>query len=269
MVEMKVNVYDKEGKAVSKIDLPKVFSEPLREDLILRAVLASQSNRRQPHSTSIAAGMRSSAHYHGSRRGVRWTMMGREMARMSRLHGKIPGYLMYRARKVPQAVKGRPAHPPKVETLWAQKINKKERKKAIRSAIAATADKKLVEKRGHRISSVKELPIVVDDSIEKLKKTSEVKKVLEALGLKDELDRISQKKVRKGKIKKRGRKYKTKIGPLIVVSKDEGVGKAVRSMRGANVSRVENLSAEFLAPGAMAGRLAIFTKGAIEKLGKD
>lgn len=268
MIKMKVNVYDLEGKAVSKIDLPKVFNEPVREDLILRAVIASQSKRRQPYGRYELAGMRSSAHYHGSRRSGRWRMMGVEMARMSRLHGKIPGFLSYRARKVPQSVKGRLAHPPKVEKIWTQKINKKERQKAIRSAIAATADKKLIQARGHKVKNVKELPIVVDDAVEKIKKTSEVKKFFEALGLKDELKRISRKKVRAGKSKARGRKYKTRIGPLIVVGKDEGISKAVGGIPGTHVSRAKNLSTEYLAPGALPGRLTIFTKSAIEKLGE-
>jgi large subunit ribosomal protein L4e len=176
---MKVSVYGLDGKEAGKIELPKVFSEPLRKDLILRAFLSTMSRRRQPFGTSEVAGMRSSAHYYGARRTGRWIMMGREMARMPRVHGKIPGYLMYRARKVPQSTKGRLAHPPKVEKVWPQKINRKERKKAIMSAIAATADRKLVEQRGHRVGGVKELPIVVDDAVEKMKKTAEVQILFE------------------------------------------------------------------------------------------
>jgi len=264
---MKVSVYDLNGKETGKIELPKVFSEPLRKDLILRAVLASQSKGRQPHGTSEVAGMRSSAHYHGARRTGRWIMMGKEMARMPRIHGKIPGYLMYRARKVPQSTKGRLAHPPKVEKVWAQKMNKKEHKKAIMSAIAATADKKLAEARGHKFG-VKELPIVVDDAVGKLKKTAEVRRVFESLGLKEEMERIEHRKVRAGKAKVRGRKYKIKIGPLLVVAKDEGVVKAAKGMGGVDVVGAKDLSVEKLAPGAMPGRLTIFTKGAIEELGK-
>lgn len=260
----KVNVYDLNGKAIDKIEVPEVFYTPVREDLILRAVLASQSKRRQPYGTDITAGMKTSAHYHGRRR-IRWTMMGREMARMSRLHGKIPGYLMYRARKVPQAVKGRRAHPPKTEKIWVQKINKKERRLAVQSAIAATADKALVVGRGHKIA-VKELPIVVSDAIEGLKKTTDVKKVLEAIGLAEELKRVKRKKIRAGKGKARGRKYKKKVGPLIVIVNDKGISKAVKSMVGVDAVRVNELSAEVLAPGAMPGRVTIWSKGAIEKL---
>jgi len=262
----KVNVYNIDGKAVGTVDLPKVFNTTLRKDLILRAVLTSQSNRRQPYGTDVTAGMKTSAHYHGRRRRVRWTMMGKEMARMSRLHGKIPGYLMYRARRVPQSVKGRSAHPPLVEKIWKQGINKKERKLAIKSAIAATADKGLVAQRGHKIKNVKELPIIVSDAIEEIKKTADVKKALEALGLNDELKRIGKRKIRAGKGKARGRKYRKKVGPLIVVVNDKGISKAVKSMGGVDAVRIGELSAEALAPGAMPGRVTIWSKGAVEKL---
>jgi large subunit ribosomal protein L4e len=264
---MKVPVYDLSGKKSGDVDLPKVFSTKLREDLILRAFLSTMSKRRQPHGTDPMAGQRSSAHYHGRRRRVRWTMMGREMARMPRLHGKIPGWQMYRARNVPQAVKGREAHPPKVEKEWPQKMNKKERQLAIKSAIAATSSKKLVEAHGHKLKDVKELPIVVNDDVEGLKKTAEVKKFLQAIGLSAEIKRIEKRKALGRKKSSRGRKYKKKVGPLIVTASDKGIDKAVKNMSGIHAVRASNLSVEYLAPGAAAGRLTIFTKGAIEKLG--
>ncbi|MEM7827221.1 MAG: 50S ribosomal protein L4, partial [Candidatus Aenigmatarchaeota archaeon] len=78
---MKVDVLDLEGKPIGKIELPKVFEEPIREDLVLRAVLSSQSKRRQPYGPDPMAGKRTSAHYHGVRR-TRYSMMNREMARL-------------------------------------------------------------------------------------------------------------------------------------------------------------------------------------------
>jgi len=263
---MKVDVFDLEGKSIEKIELPKVFSEPIREDLILRAFLATQSKKRQPYGTDIMAGKRTSAHYHALRR-YRWTMMGRSMARVPRIHGKGgPRHLMWRARFVPQAKGGRTAHPPKVEKIWEQKINKKERKKAIRSAIAATACKECVLGRGHKVKELKELPLVVVDKIREIKKTKELVGFLKKIGLGKELERIKKKKVRAGKGKRRGRKYKRKIGPLIVVTEDKGIGKAVRNLSGINICRVKNLSTKYLAPGAMSGRLTLFTKTSIEKL---
>jgi len=263
---MKVNVFDLNGKTIGKIDLPAVFHEQVRIDLIRRAVLATQSKKRQPYGTDPYAGLRSSAHYHGYRR-HRYTMMNREMARMPRLHGKTSPHLTWRARVVPQAVHGRQAHPPKVEKVWAQKINDKERRKAIRSAIAATASKEIVARRGHKFAA-EELPIVVDDEMQSLRKAKDVVTFFKKVGLDKELDRISENKVRAGKGKMRGRKRKKKVGPLIVVVEDKGISKAVKNLQGVNVVRVQNLSAESLAPGAMPGRLTIFTKSAVEVLKK-
>ena len=270
MVTVKVDVFDLEGKPVEKIDLPKVFSEPIREDLILRAVLASQSKRRQPYGTDILAGKRTAAHYHGGRPGrsssKRYSMMGREMARLPRLHGKTVPHLSYRVRFVPQARKGRLAHPPKIEKIWIQKINKKENQKAVKSAIAATTQREFVLKRGHKVEDIKLLPIIVEDKIQELKKTKDIIEFLKKLGLKKELERIEERKIKAGKGKARGRKYKIKTGPLFVITEDKGIGRAVSNLLGCNVCRVENLSAEYLAPGAQAGRLTIFAKSSLEKL---
>jgi len=266
---VKANILDLNGKPLEEIELPKVFSEPIREDLILRAVLTAQSRRRQPYGTSPLAGKRTAAHFHGGRPGRtgahRWAMIGREMARLPRLHGKTVPWLTFRARFVPQAVKGREAFPPLVEKVWEQKINDKERRKAIHSAIAATAIKELVAKRGHKVEKLK-LPIVVDDKVQSISKTKELVEFLENIGLNDELERISEKKIRAGKGKSRARRYKRKTGVLFVITEDKGIGKAVRNLTGCHVCKMGNLSAEALAPGAQTGRLTIFTKSAIEKL---
>src|SRR3989304_2140509 len=194
---MKVDVFDLNGKPTNKIDLPAVFNEQVREDLIRRAVLATQSMKRQPYGTDPYAGLRSSAEYIGYRR-HRYAMMNKEMERMPRIHGKTVPHLTWRARLVPQAVKGREAHPPKAEKGWAQKIKDKERRKAIRSAIAATAMKEIVAKRGHRFS-VEELPIVVDDAMQGVKKAKEVVEFFRKVGLEGELKRISERKERPGR----------------------------------------------------------------------
>lgn len=256
---MKVGVFDLQGNQIDEIELPKVFQEPLREDLIRRAFLAIQANKRQAYGTDVMAGKRTSAHYHGYRR-HRWTMMSREMARMPRLHGKIPLQQTFRARFVPQAVKGREAHPPKVEKIWGKKVNKKERKKAIRSAIAASAIKELVLKRGHKAESLKALPLVVEDKIQELKKSKELLDFLRKVGLEEELERIKERKIK-------GKKYKKKVGPLIVVSEDKGISKAAKNL-GLDFCLVSNLNAELLAPGSMPGRLVIWSRSAMDKLGE-
>jgi len=262
---MKVNVFDVKGNKTEEIDLPKVFVTVYRPDLIKRAVLAMQSHRRQAYGPDILAGKKTSAHYHGVRKGP-YHMMNREIARMPRIHGGPPG-LDFTVRQVPQAVKGREAHPPEVEKVFWKKINDKERILAVKSAIAATALKDLVIKRGHLINDVI-VPIVFEDSLEELKKSKEVKELLEKIGLEEELNRAKNKKVRAGKGKNRGRKYKKKKSVLFVVSENKGILKAARNLSGVDVCLVKYINAELLAPGTHAGRLTVYTKSAIKKLGE-
>jgi len=261
---MQAPVYGLNGKEKERVSLPKVFSEKIREDLIRKTVLSENSELRQAYGSDPLAGQRSSAHYHG-RRSRRDSQMNRELSRMKRIHGQ--GFLNLTARVVPQAAKGRRAHPPKVEKNWVLKVNRKERLKALNAALAASADREMVSKRGHRISEVRHLPLVLEDGLEKLNKTKEVLDVLEKLGLKEELKRCEERKVRAGKGKMRGRRYRNKKGPLLVVEKDEGIVKAGGNIPGLDVVERKNLNVGMLAPGTHPGRLTIYTKSAIKGLG--
>jgi len=262
---MKVNVLDIQGNIRNEIELPKVFSVSYRPDLIKRAVLAVQSHNRRPYSVNAFAGKRTSAHYHGVRH-YRYTMMNREMARMHRIHQGPPG-LNLTARFVPQARKGREAHPPKIEKIFWQKINDKERILAIKSAIAATTLREIVTKRGHMVNDII-LPIIVDDTLQEIRKTKQLKQFLEKIGLKDELTRSGKKKIRAGKGKMRGRPYKKRKGPLIVIAEDKGLINSAKNIAGLDCCLANKLNAELLAPGTNAGRLTIYTESAIKKLGE-
>lgn len=262
-----VKIYGLNGNPKGEIKLPKIFSFDYRPDLIKRAVLAIQSHRRQPYGTDVLAGKRSSAHYHGSRGlPMEQRMMNREMARMARIHGDTAPGLSFRARVVPQSVKGRKAHPPKVEKKWWQKINNKERVLAVKSAIAATANFDLV-KRGHNIHEI-ELPIIVSDDIQNIKKTKELKKVMDNLKLSEDLERAKEKTVRSGRGKMRGRRYKKKKSVLFVISENKGILKAIKNLAGVDVCLVNNLNVEILAPGTQAGRLVVWSEGSIKRLGE-
>jgi len=259
-----VRIHDITGKEKGEIKLPKVFTVDYRPDLIKRAFLVIQSHKRQPYGAKKLAGKRTAAHYHGLRKGPHH-MMNIEKARMKRTHASSPAQEM-RARFVPQATSGRKAHPPKSEKIWKQKINKRERILAIKSAIAATTDLELVNKR-HKIKEIK-LPIVVEDKLESINKTKELKKIIISLNLKDDLERASKRKVRPGKGKMRGRKYKKKKSVLIIVSKDKGISKGGNNIAGVDVSLVNNLNVELLAPGTQAGRLTLWSEAAIKKVGE-
>jgi len=113
-----------------------------------------------------------------------------------------------------------------------------------------------------------ETPIIVEDSFEKLKKTKEVLSLFEKLKLEKELERDRVVKIRVGRGKMRGRRYKRRKGVLVVVSKSCPAVKASENIPGVDVSVVKNLNADLLAPGGQPGRLALFTESAIKELDK-
>lgn len=260
-----INVYSLKGKVVGKIELPDIFQTEYRPDLIQRAVVAFQSNKRQSYGVSEGAGMKTSADYFGRRIGVYRQTINRGMSRLPR--EKTGGGGLGKVRMVPQSVGGRRAHPPKGRE-WGKKINNKEYVIALKSAVAATKNREFLEERGHIIENVKEIPLVVEDSIEKLNKTKEVVKVLGALGLCSELERAREKKIRSGRGKSRGRKYKKRKSALIVINEDLGIKKSARNIPGIDIARLDELDIELLAPGTHAGRLTIWTKSAIENIDK-
>ncbi len=255
----KIKVYSLEGETVDEIELPTIFTEEFRPDLIKRAVISSQTARIQAWGTDPMAGKRTTAKSFGAGRGA--AMVPR--VKGSRHPAGSKGAF------VPQATGGRRAHPPRAARIIHEKINKKEKRLAIRSAVAATANQELVEARGHQIGAVPQIPLVVDDELCKVKKTSETRKILKKLGVYDDVVRAkSGRKIRAGKGKTRGRKYKTPKGPLLVVGEDKGISLGARNHPGVDIVVVDNLNAELLAPGTHPGRLTIYTKSAIEKLGE-
>ncbi len=259
---MKASVYSMEGKKEKEIALPAVFNEKYLPAAISRAVVARQSRRLQPKGNDALAGLRTTAEYIGRRQAYR-TGINRAMARLPRI--KRGGGGLGQVRIVPQAVGGRRAHPPKPEKVLAKRINKKEAALAVRSAIAATASRRLIEARGHLIKGVPELPIVFDSQLEEAKKTKDAVKALESVGLGKELARAKGKKVRAGKGTRRGKKYKRKKSVLVVVSKG---GRALRNIPGIDVMAAKRVDIEKLAPGSKAGRLTVYTESAIKELGE-
>jgi large subunit ribosomal protein L4e len=245
---MQATVRDLDGDDAGEVDLPEVFETTHRPDLVKRAVLAAQANRTQDAGTDEYAGLRTPAESQGS---------GRGMAHVPRQDG--------RAREVPQAVSGRPAHPPKAETDRGLEINTKERKLATRSAIAATADADVVADRGHAFDDDVEFPIVVDDEFEELTKTQRAVEVLEALGVHADVERAEDgKSIRSGRGTTRGRKYDEPKSVLVVTSEEPSL--AARNLAGADVATAAEVNAEDLAPGTDPGRLTVFTESAVAEV---
>jgi large subunit ribosomal protein L4e len=245
---MKATLTDLDGEDAGEVDLPAVFETTYRPDLIQRAVLAAQANRKQDHGADEYAGLRTPAESPGS---------GRGMAHVPRQNGQ--------ARRVPHAVSGRAAHPPKAEKDRSLKVNDKERKQAVRSAIAATTDAELVAERGHRFEDDVELPLVVSDEFEDLEKTKEVVSFLEAVGLHADVERADENRsIKAGQGTLRGRKYRTPSSVLFVTSEQPST--AARNLAGATVATASEVNAEDLAPGGQGGRLTVWTESALAEV---
>jgi large subunit ribosomal protein L4e len=174
-----------------------------------------------------------------------------------------------RAKFAPSTVGGRQPQPPVSGKKIVKCIPKKEAKLALLSAIAATASKTTVKSRGHNIENIPQIPMVVTDDIQELRRTKEFEEVLALLGLADDVARVKDsRKIRAGKGKHRGRKMKQAVGPLIVITEDKGLQEAAANVPGVDVALVNGLNAEMLAPGTHAGRLTVWTFGALEQLNK-
>jgi large subunit ribosomal protein L4e len=244
---MQATVHTVDGETDGEIDLPAVFERTVRTDLVRRAVLAAQANRKQDYGADEFAGLRTPAESFGS---------GRGMAHVPREGNS--------GKRVPQTVGGRPAHPPKPEKDRSLSINDKERTQAIESAIAATADADLVRERGHAFDDDVELPLVVADEFEELEKTQAALEVVEELGLAADIERAEETTVRAGQGTTRGRKRRRATSILFVTSEEPS--RAARNLAGVDVRTATELDAEVLAPGTDPGRLTLWTESAIAEV---
>ncbi|MBT7903537.1 50S ribosomal protein L4 [Candidatus Woesearchaeota archaeon] len=264
---MQVKILTQQNSEKGKVKLPKQFDEPVRQDLIKRAVEAIQSHNRQPYGADPDAGNKHSSKLSRRRHNYRGSY-GFGISRVPRkIHTRRGTRFFWVGATAPGCVGGRRAHPPKVEKIWSKNINVNERRKAIRSAIAATMIPELVEDRGHKLPDT--YPFIIDNSFEQIEKTNEFEKILVTLGLTDELGRASRKTFRAGKARLRGRKYKKAKGPLVVVSTECPLLKSGVNVAGVDVVEVKNLNAQLLAPGSDVGRLTLFTEAAIKKLEEE
>ena len=247
----RVHVVTLAGSPGQTVTLPLAFSVPVRPDLIRRAVVAAQSHRIQPHGTTPTAGLRHS---------TRWSGKGKGVARTPRLMDSMRGA------QAPNTVGGRPAHPPRIETLWRKKINTKERKGAFAAALAATRDLQIVRDRGHRVADNTHLPVIVEDPVEAVNSSKTASEFLQRLGLLDDVDRARDgTHIRAGRGKRRGR-LRREPSSLLVVTSAPGKALGFRNLAGVDVVPIGRLGTEDLAPGGDPGRLTIFSHAALTAL---
>jgi large subunit ribosomal protein L4e len=252
LVHHRVHVVSLEGKPGAALALPDAFGAPVRADLIARAVVAAQSHRRQPYGSSPTA---------GNRHSVEWSGKGKGVARTPRLMDSMRGA------QAPNTVGGRPTFPPRVDRIWSKKINRKERQLAFASALAATRDAKLAQARGHRVPHGVHLPIVLEDPVEQIVTSSAAQALLVRLKLWSDVQRAQSGThlTSSGRARRRGRVRRTPRSLLVVTSAPQQA-RGFRNLPGVEVVSAQRLATEDLAPGGAAGRLTLFSHGAVETL---
>ncbi|MCW6159947.1 MAG: 50S ribosomal protein L4 [Candidatus Micrarchaeales archaeon] len=259
---MNANILSLQGAQKGSIEVPAIFSEAVREDLIRRAVIAEQTTKLQPKGHYLLAGMNTTARYYGAMSSYR---TGRHMGVAIRPRQKLGGGQQGQVRRIPSSVKGKRAHPHKIEKTLIERINKKEYQKAVRSAIAATAAVDIVVKKHSVEKAQLQLPIVLSNEIESIKKTKDVIAMLTALKLSAELEKSKDPSLRKG-IRRLSHRRHFRKSALIVVGEDKGIIKAARNIAGVDVCTVREINANLLAPGGVPGRITIWSESAVKSL---
>ncbi len=252
-----VSVYAKNGSEVSgSVSMPAVFTAPIRDDIVQFVHANMNKNRRQAHGVFHKAGMQHSAESWGT---------GRAVARIPRIGGSGTSRSGQGAFGN-QCRKGRMFAPLKTYRRWHRKINTNQKRHAVASAIAASAVTPLVLARGHKVSNVPELPLVVESL--NVDSTKALLQTLKAVGAGDDMKRSrDSKKVRTGQGKMRNSRYVLRRGPLIVYGEqNENVKRTARNLPGVDFVNVHRLNLLQLAPGGHLGRFVIWTQDAFKAL---
>ncbi|MHB8566009.1 MAG: 50S ribosomal protein L4 [Nitrososphaerales archaeon] len=251
-----IKILDLEGKEIETVEIPLIFRVPVRQDVINRVYVAIDSHRHNAQGRDPLAGERTSAETSNP-------PTGRGISRIPRVKGERYSKSGM-AGAVASTVHGRLPHPPRSEKVIRKEINAKEKRLALASAIAATANTDLVSKRGHRFTT--KLPIIVSSDIEKITKVRDLKKFLEAIGVGEELKRVERRTKKNDSSLSKLRR--TGVGPLFVVSDSKNLHMTAKSMGGISVAKSSDLSVLDLAPGSIPGRLTIWSKDALNSITK-
>ncbi len=259
---MKISVIDKTAKKVSDYELN--ISESVREDIFKKAVTAESSIFRQKAGATPLAGKKSSINVSKRRQVLRSTYGKGGSRTPKKTMWKRGMQVRFVGAFVSQAVGGRRAHPPKASKNIVKEINNKEWLKALRIGITASMDKDIVSANGQKIPA--NYPFILDDTLEKVQKTKDIEEIFKTIGLDEEMQRLEIKKVRAGKGKMRNRTYKTKRGPLVVVSSaDAPLLKASKNLENFEVIIPELLMVSDFGMSFRPGRAVIFTKSALDQ----
>lgn len=244
-----------------EIQLPEIFDTPLREDIISKVAEVERFSLMQPYSLSPTAGRRHSASGRIKHMRHKWgTAYGKGISRVPRKTMWRRGTQFYWVgAEVSGARGGRRVHGPS-GIKHPIKINKKEYLIALASALASTARPEIISRRYSSLAGKKlslSLPIILESSSGNVKTKNILSLLKTSLGDLFVLA-FKNKVVRAGKGKRRGRKYKSNAGILLVTGNSEKL-----SIKGLDIKPVNSLIVlDFYPP----GRLAIFTEKALKDL---
>ncbi len=261
---MKIKIIKIDGTRGKEITLPSIFENPVREDILSKVLEAKKY--KQPYAPSPVAGKQHSAKGKIVHRRHVWrSQYGRGISRVPRkIFSQRGSTFNWEAAEVPHAKGGMRAHPPKIASMVnLPKINKKELRLALLSALSATANKKYILKKYSTISSdskIGELPLVFESNLSNLKTKKLLSVIKNALGSELFSVAIRKKSIRAGKGKLRGRKYKSNAGLLFVISDEESL-----KTTAFEVKKVGELGVSDLAKGGP-GRITIYTENALKEL---
>jgi large subunit ribosomal protein L4e len=139
---------------------------------------------------------------------------------------------------------------------------------ATTSALAASAVTSLVMARGHKVSNIPEVPLVVDTkTLAAVDTTKKAVALLKGLGAYEDVEKAKESKsLRAGRGKMRNRRFTQRLGPLVVYNEKGTIERAFRNLPGVELVNVNRLNFLRLAPGGHLGRFIIWTKDAFEQL---
>ncbi|CAI4210337.1 unnamed protein product [Parascedosporium putredinis] len=258
-----VSIIGKDGRPSGQTHvMPAVFSSPIRPDVVQKVHTGLAKNKRQPYAVSVKAGHQTSAESWGT---------GRAVARIPR----VSGGGTHRAGQAAfgnMCRSGRMFAPTKTWRKWHIKISQGQRRYATCSALAATA---VAPPLGPWPPDLKiaEVPLVVDSALvggAALAKTATAVAFLNAVGAGPEISKVkNSRKIRAGKGKLRGRRFRQRRGPLVIYDPETDgreLYKGLRNIPGVETCSVTALNLLQLAPGGHLGRFVIWTSSAFKAL---
>ena len=229
-----VSVYKNDSAdAEGSVPMPGVFNAPIRNDLVHFVHSNLAKNRRQGHAVFHKAGQEHSAESWGT---------GRAVARIPRISGSGTSR-SGQATFGNMCRKARMFAPLKIWRKWHRKVNITQRRHAVAAALASSAVTPLVMARGHHISQVPELPLVLGEFTDK----TTTKSLLAALthhGVGEDLLKVRKSKNTRGGVGKyRSSRYTMRKGPLVVFGDASvSVKSAARNLPGVDTCHVNRLN---------------------------